>query len=187
MGARDQLTAEITPTGQASAASRKGLALLRLDTVPPGASLVSVATQRAARLLRGRLAEVLAGAGTLSLVDWRICLCLARDEEQTQKALVDFSGMEQGQVSRALARMEDRGLLTARQSAEDRRVRLFALTQKGRAWFEALRPVVSAYGARIDAALTPDEQHQFLDMLGRITAAASQAGQPLENEKERAG
>lgn len=158
--------------------------VLRLDHIPSTASELSVATQRLARLLRGQISMLLAANGELGLVEWRICLCISQSENPSQKDLVDFAGIEQAQVSRALMKLEQKGIIQSRQSEEDRRVRIFGLSETGRAYFDRVQPVIAAYHQQIDAVLSEAEKAQFLDMAERVAKAAQLA---CNDEAQQAG
>lgn len=150
--------------------------LLDLDFVPPGASVVSMATHRLSRLLRGELGELLSRQGNVGLPGWRIYVGLASRGEITQKELVEFTKIEQGQISRSLAFMEDAGLISSRRCNDDRRSRRFALTARGRDEFERILPSVAAHCEAVDRALSESELDLFLSMAERIARAASQIG-----------
>lgn len=159
---------------------------LDLANVPVGTSPVPMATYRLSRLIRAGLADCLSLSSELGLVAWRICLGLSGNKPVAQRELVEFTDLEQAQVSRALKTMEDRGLIGSRRSDHDGRVRLFHLTAKGRKQFNTVLPAVSAYYAAIDEALTEDEQAQFLSMARRVAAAsltASRINSPDGNAK----
>ncbi|MCF4099284.1 MarR family winged helix-turn-helix transcriptional regulator [Maritalea mediterranea] len=163
---------------------RSEASILRLDHIPDTASELSVATQRLARLLRGQISMLLAAHGELGLVEWRICLCISQSENPSQKALVDFAGIEQAQVSRALMKLEQKGLIQSRQSDEDRRVRIFGLSDMGQAYFDRVQPVIAAYHQQMDAVLSEQEKAQFLDMVERVAKAAQLAS---NDEAQQAG
>jgi DNA-binding MarR family transcriptional regulator len=146
---------------------------LELDRIPVGTSRVPMAAYRLSRLLRSALSDVLSHGSELGLVAWRICLALSQKDELSQKELVEFTDMEQGQVSRAMRLMEERGLIRSTQSLKDRRVRLFRLDDKGWDHFERARPAVTSFYHALDQVLSPDEREQFLDMSRRIAHAAT--------------
>ncbi|MGJ8530002.1 MarR family winged helix-turn-helix transcriptional regulator [Maritalea sp.] len=156
--------------------------LLAIDKIPVHSSLLSVAGQRLARLLKSQISTLLSNNSKLGLVEWRICLCISQRENPTQKDLVDFAGMEQGQISRALMKLEDRGLIISRQAQFDRRARIFALSDAGQASFDRVQPIVTNYHASIDAALSPQEREQFLEMAERIANASLLANQELSQK-----
>jgi len=145
-----------------------------------------MATYRLSRLIRSGLGIVLSSHSELGLVAWRICLGLSQDVAVAQKELVDFTDIEQAQVSRALRIMEKRGLIGSRRSQDDGRIRLLFLTDKGRAHFRDAQPAVYQYYNAIDEALDTAEQEQFLDMARRI-ALASRRAQRDSTEKFNMG
>jgi DNA-binding MarR family transcriptional regulator len=146
--------------------------ILKLDTVPAGASSVAIATQRLSRLLTGQLGTLLAQQSNLSLVDWRICVGLADQSWISQTALVGFTKMQQAQVSRSLSMLEQRGLIKASRSKTDRRIRQFALSDQGRAHFHQTLPVVAAYCQGVDQILTDSELTLFLTLAEKIANAS---------------
>jgi|GEM_PF-1240428 len=159
---------------------------LELDHVPPGASILSMATHRLSRLMRAQLSNLLASEGDLSLVDWRICVALSQREAVPQKALVDYAKMEQAHVSRSLSLMQARGLITSRRSDRDRRIWLYSLTQEGHDRFREVLPAVSARCRAIDDTLSPEEREQFLDMTRRL-AVAARCGQKETGSERQSG
>ncbi len=145
---------------------------LDLDFVPPGASIIAMATHRLSRLLRSELGELLNQQAGLGLPAWRIFIGLASRGEITQKELVEFTKIEQAQISRSLTFMENDGLISSRRCDDDRRSRRFSLTDRGRAEYERQLPSVSVYCSTVDQALTAEELDQFLSMAERIAKAA---------------
>ena len=158
--------------------------LLNLDEIPYGASALSIGTHRLSQLVRRELERTLSHHGKLSLIDWRICLGLSRSEATTQKELVKFTRMQQAQVSRSLLTLEKRGLIRSVRSEEDRRARLFSLTEKGQKQFKHNLPVVVAFCEAVDNALSAEEIKQYLEMSERIARAAREAGGILTGKIE---
>lgn len=158
---------------------------LDLHHVPPGASVLSMATHRLSRLMRAQLSALLAAEGDLSLVDWRICVALSQREAVPQKALVDYAKMEQAHVSRSLSLMQARGLIHSRRSDRDKRIWLYSLTERGQFHFERVLPAVTARCNTIDETLTPAEIAQFLDMTRRLAVAAHSGETGNSGEKRR--
>jgi len=150
---------------------------LDLEFVPPGASIISMATHRLSRLLRSELGELLNQQAGIGLPGWRIYVGLASCGEITQKELVDFTKIEQGQISRSLAFMEGDGLIASRRCDDDKRSRRFSLTAKGRGEFERLLPSVTVYCDAVDQALSEDELKLFLSMAERIATAANRVSE----------
>ncbi|WP_194287196.1 MarR family winged helix-turn-helix transcriptional regulator [Tritonibacter aquimaris] len=148
---------------------------MELSQVPHGASVLAVAVFRLSRFLKSQVMRTVSDAGDIGLVSWRILMGLSLVDTATQRELVDFTRMEQAQLSRALKDMCDQGLIDSKPSETDRRARLFFLTEEGRATHQTLLPVVTRITDAIDAALSPEERFQFLEMCSRIERAASSA------------
>lgn len=148
-----------------------------LTTVPEGVSHLAVSVFRLSRILKAQVSRVVSRSESLGLVAWRILMGLSLVPDATQRELVEFTRMEQAQISRALKEMEAKGLIRSARSETDGRVRLFSITEAGRARHADLLPGVGQLSQAIDAALSPDETTQFLQMCMRIEAAA-QAGLP---------
>lgn len=165
---------------------------LDLGHVPPGASILSMATHRLSRLMRSQLSALLAAEGDLSLVDWRICVALSQRPDVPQKALVDYAKMEQAHVSRSLSVMQNRGLILSRRSERDKRIWLYSLTEKGHYHFEKVLPAVAGRCQAIDEALSPEEMAQFLDMARRLadashTGCTGPGGEKQSRRRKNAG
>jgi len=153
----------------------KRLTGMRPDQIPDGASLLAVTVFRLSRMLKSDVTRTVSKEPGVGLVSWRVFMGLSMAPEATQKELVTFSRIEQGQLSRVLKDMETRGLITSRPSDQDKRARVFALTQAGRKKHHDMLPRMISLADTIDAALSPEEQETFLDMCARIAAAAEDA------------
>ncbi|WP_136657617.1 MarR family transcriptional regulator [Nitratireductor sp. XY-223] len=149
--------------------------LLELEKIPASASLIAVATHRLSRLLRAQLGKVLAQCGGMSIAEWRILAGLDQQDGITQKHLIEFTKIEQGQLSRALAAMEERKLISSTRSDEDRRARIFSMTDKGRIFFEQILPSVTAHNRALDAAFSREEKALFLEMVARLAETSQQS------------
>jgi DNA-binding MarR family transcriptional regulator len=76
--------------------------------------------------------------GPLSLSELRVLYELAHREAPTAAELGRDLGLDQGYLSRILARFVERGLVEKSASAQDVRQKLLSLTQAGRCLFEPL-------------------------------------------------
>ncbi|HEY0283064.1 MAG TPA: bifunctional helix-turn-helix transcriptional regulator/GNAT family N-acetyltransferase [Rhizomicrobium sp.] len=73
-----------------------------------------------------------------SLTEARVLFELAHRASLTARDLCDLLALDQGYVSRILARFQKRGLISKRASAEDARAQCIALTASGRKSYAAL-------------------------------------------------
>ncbi len=147
--------------------------VLNLEEIPRSASLLSIATQRAARKLKSDLHKLLMAHGDLGLADFRLLRHLSKADVATQKELALGAAMEQ--VSRSLASLEKRQMVQSCVYPNDRRVRLFSLLPKGRAAFESVRPKVAEHNANLSSHLTEEEEKQTLRVLGEIVRRSAQS------------
>lgn len=161
--------------------AKKRLKGIKLSDTPKGISLLAVAVFRLSRSLKSQVAQVVSKDESIGLVTWRILLGLSLVENATQRELVEFTRMEQAQVSRTLREMAGQNLIAFNPSATDGRVRLYELTELGRAKHRQLFPDVARLSDAMDNALSLDERLQFLDMCNRIQQAAMSEAETLTN------
>jgi DNA-binding MarR family transcriptional regulator len=95
------------------------------------------------------------------------------------RALYEFPDIDQTRLSTLIAfdratigglveRLEVKGLVRRVVDKRDRRARTLRLTPRGRSLLEQMRPMLVRVSERMLAALSPDEQSQFLDLLERV-------------------
>ncbi len=153
---------------------------LYLSDIPRSANIVSIAIQRASRMLRNDLNRMLLARGDLSLVDFRLLRHLNRSEVATQKELIKAAHMEQGQISRSLASLEKRGLVTSCAYPKDRRIRLFSMLPAGRAAFQAVRPTILRHNTQLTTFLSDDETDLILKSLRTIVTRSRRSTEDIE-------
>lgn len=142
---------------------------------PETASLLHVAVNRHQRRLRAAFAAFLKRHSGLTLPEWRVLAVLAELGRLVQKDIVSATFMEQAQVSKALSRLREAGMVTDSPNPGDGRMRLYRLSAAGRSEVDRLRPVMVTRRDRIDATLPDAERAVFLAALERIAAAAEAA------------
>jgi len=109
--------------------------------------------------------------------DFRVLEMLLHKGPQAVNALGPKVFLTPGSISVAVDRLYERGLVSREESASDRRVRVVALTNKGR---ELIERVFAAHAASIEAlteVLSPGERKDLakaLKRLGKHAAASLQ-------------
>lgn len=91
--------------------------------------------------------------------------------EIDQNSLSQTIGLERSSVAEVIPRLVARGLLSRRQSLDDRRVKLVKLTRKGRALVARVSPAVQRSHDRVIEALPPEEREHFLRQLALLVAS----------------
>lgn len=90
--------------------------------------------------------------------EWRVLFHLGRYGDMTAKAICDRADIHKTKVSRAVAALQAKSLLTRRTQPQDRRHETLCLTPRGQQVFEDLNTAARSYDARLAARFTPDEQ-----------------------------
>ncbi|MGG7565145.1 MarR family winged helix-turn-helix transcriptional regulator [Rhodovulum sp. DZ06] len=111
------------PEGEAGAA-RRTLSLTEAPSV-----LLVFAANRYTRTI-SRIYQARYGIGAM---DWRMLVTLTRTPDSSVSQAADLIGIDKAAVSRAIARLEARGLVQSRTPGPDARRRLFRLTAEGAA------------------------------------------------------
>ena len=109
----------------------------------------------------------------LTLAQNRLLMTLYRQEQHTAtlKELERIFHVSQPTMAGLTARLESKGFVDRRPDPCDRRVKHVCLTEAGRAMCLASLEDIRTMETRLTAALTPEEQAVFADMLMRIAAS----------------
>lgn len=133
------------------------------------------------RLVILEMGRVLAPVGaTVPLYHILFRLATAEGPLSQQELALD-AGLDAAGVSRLVARMQQKKLVTIKVDARDRRRRLVRLTAKGRALEESLSPLVDAAVRNTVTGLNEDEERMLLALLDRAVAATMR----LHKERRR--
>lgn len=110
----------------------------------------------------------------LSRDDVTVTVCLAITNATTAQEIVRYTGRPKNSVSRAVASLEERGLLRRRDDTSDRRSNRLSLTPRGRRQFEQIEAHFVRRDALMLRPLSQRERHAFNRLLNKL--AASPAG-----------
>ncbi|MCT4553837.1 MAG: MarR family winged helix-turn-helix transcriptional regulator [Pelagimonas sp.] len=108
-------------------------------------------------LSRG-LADVYGSEFGLSREEWRLLFLLAGVSDVDSRELARRTTLDKVQVSRASQRLVEKGLIQREVSETDRRLRIYACTEKGRSLFARTFPKVEAKSTKILQAMPPAER-----------------------------
>ncbi len=135
-----------------------------------------------ASLTSNALAQIYAERFGLSIPAWRVIVTLGQYEHRAARDIAPDGVMHKSTVSRAVSSLEERGLIVRRPNLEDRREELLALTDKGRAIYEAVAPEALAVEERLMSVLTREEQHTLVRIIDKLTAQARSLAPNTEEE-----
>src|SRR5215469_12315675 len=122
---------------------------------------------RLAWLLNLDLVEKLRHEG-INLARWRILAVLAMGDGITIGQITDRAMMEQSALSRVLMTMEEEDYVRRVPGREDARYVEVFLTEKGRALFDSLDPVVRRRQNRLLHGFSPQETEAAFTLLRRL-------------------
>lgn len=126
------------------------------------------------------LSRVYAGRQGISNPEWRVLATLGGVTEMTAKDIGASTRMHKTKVSRAIAGLEERGMLARRASEVDRREALATLTPKGRAVYQDLVPLALGFARDLEAVLSPAERVAFDRALAKLFARAMHLAEALD-------
>ncbi|MCW2730320.1 MAG: Transcriptional regulator, MarR family [Mycobacterium sp.] len=124
-----------------------------------------------APLVRDMLAaeQPILDAHGLTMWGYVVLLALDRSSMRTQAALAESIGADKTRIIRTLDELQADGHIERQPDPEDRRVRLLAITDSGRAIKDAVQADVQRGEERWLGELSADERRVFLRVLRRLT------------------
>jgi DNA-binding MarR family transcriptional regulator len=136
-------------------------ALILEDFAPYRLAVAAHAVSRA-------LSEVYTKEFGLSIPEWRVLANLGRCGPLNAGELADRSSMDKPKVSRALQRLEARGLVQRTVVSPDRRQVRLALTRRGRLQFRQIAALALEWEAKLLGNLSSGERATFNRVLTRL-------------------
>lgn len=143
---------------------------MKLDTYFPYKLAV------AAEAFSRRLVDVYGHDYGLTREEWRMLLLLAEAGSLTSHELSQRTTLDKVQVSRASQRLEKRGLITRAVSKHDRRLRDYACTEAGRAFFDEVYPKVEQQATDLLSALDTRDREALFKGIDALIAVVEGGG-----------
>ncbi|HUC48191.1 MAG TPA: MarR family winged helix-turn-helix transcriptional regulator [Xanthobacteraceae bacterium] len=152
------------------------------DLVPPAGDQAPLKLEQflpyqlqvVATLTSQALSRIYARRHHLGIPEWRVLVSLGQFGWMNGKAICTRTHMHKTKVSRAVAVLERRRLITRRANRADMRESLVALTATGRAIYEELAPDAVAFSRRLTEILTPSDRDAFHRALKQLTDRSAQ-------------
>ena len=144
---RDDLPAEAAGRGDDAPLKLEQFLPYRLNVV---ASLVSQA-----------LSRIYAERCGIGVPEWRVLVTLGQYGMMTGKSIGAHSHMHKTKVSRAVALLENRKLVTRRTNRADLREAFLALTPAGRAMYDDLAPIALDFANRLSEVVDTADRAAF--------------------------
>jgi DNA-binding MarR family transcriptional regulator len=124
-----------------------------------------------APLLREMVAAELPVLESHGLSMWGYSVLVALDQSpvRTQAALAEAIGADKTRIIPVLDELQDQGYIERRPDPDDRRVRLLAITDTGRAVKDATQAAIQRGEERWLQTLSADERRVFLSVLQQLS------------------
>lgn len=110
----------------------------------------------------------------LDMCEWRVIQILGRDGASTINQIADRIAMDRGGTSRAISRLEGRGLVVRSGSSDDRRKSVIDLSAPGKAMHRDVARFANAREGRLTQHLTGTDRQTLTRLLLMLTAEADQ-------------
>jgi DNA-binding MarR family transcriptional regulator len=105
----------------------------------------------------------------LSMWGYSVLLALDRSAMRTQAALAEAIGADKTRIIPTLDELQQQGYIERRPDPDDRRVRLLAITESGRAVKDAAQAAIQRGEERWLGTLSAEDRSVFLRVLRRFT------------------
>jgi DNA-binding MarR family transcriptional regulator len=122
-----------------------------------------------ANLVSQALSRIYADRYGIGVPEWRVLVTLGQYGMMTGKAIGAHSHMHKTKVSRAVALLEQRKLVTRRANRADLREAFLTLAPPGRAMYDDLAPIALEFARRLADAIDPDDRAAFERSIDRLT------------------
>lgn len=162
-GKRSGTAAAAPPTPLAAPDAGKATLGIELDRFIPW-----LATSMT-RYLHGVMTEALTPL-KISIAEWRVILCVVDGRSYTLTEVTEFTSLNQSSLSRAIVRIEKKGLVTRSRRTHDARLMSIEITPAGRALCERASRVVREACDRELGVLTQAERDSFVRIARKLLA-----------------
>ena len=102
------------------------------------------------------------------ITEWRVIAVLGRFPELSANAVAERTAMDKVAVSRAVAHLLERGLLTREMHGDDRRRSVLNLSEAGYRIYDEIVPLALGRERELLAALTPEERVQLDRIMDKL-------------------
>lgn len=120
------------------------------------------------------MAQLYADRFSLTRNEWRVLAAVADMKRCTATEVAQYSTLDKMQVSRALAALEERGLVARGEGRADRRTKTLALTATGLSLYNRIVPLVQERQVQLLSALSETERAVMNSAIDRLLEQARQ-------------
>jgi DNA-binding MarR family transcriptional regulator len=126
------------------------------------------------------IAQAYAERFAIGITEWRVIAVLGRDSGLSANAVAERTAMDKVAVSRAVARLLERGLLQRDTHGDDRRRSVLELSEAGYGIYDEVVPVARGYERRLLAPLDEAERAMLDHLLAKLMDATERLHAPVD-------
>lgn len=134
-----------------------------------------------ASLVSQALSRIYTERYKIGVPEWRVLMTLGQFGLMTAKAIGTHSHMHKTKVSRAVALLERRKLVTRRANRADMREALLSLTAAGREAYDDLAPMALSFARQLLQAVEPSDRAALDRALKKLIERSAQLTAELAN------
>ena len=138
-----------------------------------------------ASLVSQALSRIYADRYGIGVPEWRVLVTLGQFGMMTGKSIGAHSHMHKTKVSRAVALLEKRKLLTRRPNRDDLREAFLALTPAGRAMYDDLAPIALDFATRLSETVAPADRAAFERAIDQLTERSANLAAEFARDRSR--
>jgi len=128
-------------------------------------------------LLSNRVSEAIADSyrqtHNISMSEWRLILILGQYPNSTATELIEYTAMDKVRVSRAVKRLIEKQLISAKNHASDGRSRSLSLTDNGKKLRADVIPKARDCETELHKVLSVDEVKVFSQLVDKLLLATA--------------
>jgi len=143
---------------------------------------LSVVTNRLSQAFARRYAQ----AYGLNIPEWRVLAIVGSFAPLAANDVCEKAAMDKVKVSRAVGRLERRGLLQRSSDPGDRRVQALSLTREGRAVYDGIVPMAQSLEESLTGTLSAGERQALVNALDKIDASLSCSDTGTDSQSDKA-
>ncbi|CEJ47454.1 MarR family transcriptional regulator [Xanthomonas phaseoli pv. phaseoli] len=118
--------------------------------------------------ISSNIAKVYGDRYGMAIPEWRVITILALYPGSSASEVSDRTAMDKVAVSRAVARLLERGFIRRETHGDDRRRSMLALSPAGRQVYETVAPLVNEMEQRLMSVFSAEEQQVLEKLIDRL-------------------
>ena len=117
----------------------------------------------------------------INIRQWRVLGCIGQLGPQTARQMVDVVHQDKATISRAIAELSQKGLITKLPNKSHKRSPLIWMTEKGKSLYDTLFPVFEDQAKLFTEILSNTEKEQLSQILGKLQIHIEQLREQMES------